>query len=757
MRMVLRDFMGCISTLLIIAPVALAEDKKELKEEKKEAITLEEIVVTATKTEKKLEESPVAVSVISSKDIERSTAKTVDEVLKNTPGTFYWNRTGLGEPHAYIQMRGFKGSNRNLALIDGLPLNDASGGFIHWMGIPISNIEKVEQVRGPFSALYGGYAMGGVTQYITKTPQKREINAGVSYGSDNTQIHTLRYGDKFLGKLGFALGYEGKMSDGYPSRIVTKEAKPGQGGVAVSGWQRTRDPLDTKDLYIIGDRGDEHLRQDIFYGKVVFDITPKNKISFNVNHTDRSYEFLDYHTYLRDMTGKPVDNGAITINDNGTRTAVIKPGDFILRTGGDSGRKQTLYSLGSDNEFAGGVKVKLNLGSNDLQSTWHVSPAANATLSGGAGEITESPNKAYHADLQADFPVAGWNLVTAGFKYGYFEANSTTWSLANWTDTASKGGAERVMEGKSNWYALYVQDEILLHEKVTLYLGGRYDFWKVYDGEFLLSSPYTTTNYPEKTQGYFSPKTSIHYQLFKDTVLRGSTGKAFRPPTIDELYKLTFHNPDRWIYGNPDLKPEVTTSWEVGLMQKLFGGKTRFSTTYFESYVDDLIAAMATKTDPATGRVIETRNANISKAKIRGIEAEVKQEITPSWSAFANFTWQDAKTTENLANRASEDKMLTLIPEYMANVGLIFLKGGISAGVTTRYASKVYSRDDNLDTATGVPWGYDPIFTTDLKVSYQFIKWAKASLEVNNVFDREYYYNYEAPGRTIMGTLALTF
>lgn len=754
MRKVLKNFMSTLLCLLIITSLATAEEIKE--KEKEEEAKLEEIVVTATRTEKTIEESPVAVSVISSEDIDRSTAKTIEEALKYTPGTFYWNRTGIGDPHAWIHMRGFRGSNRNLALIDGLPLNEASGGSIHWPGIPVSNIEKIEEARGPFSALYGGYAMGGVINLITKTPQKREMNASVSYGTDDTQIYTIRYGDKFLDKLGISLGYEGRRSNGYPSRIAVKEAKPGEGLIPVTGWERTRDPLDTKDLYLIGDRGDERLKQDIFYGKVYFDITPKNNISFSVNHTDRRYDFLDYHTYLRDISGKPVDSGGISLFDDGNRTITVKPGDFIQQTG-DTGRNQTIYSLISNNELAEGVKLKISLGLNDLQNTWYVSPGSNATLTGGAGAITASPDKAFNADIQLDFPIAKWNIVTAGLNFRYSEAASTTWDLTDWTDQDNKGNIARKMEGKSNSYAIFVQDEILLHEKVTLYVGGRYDFWKVYDGKFILADPATTTNYPEKNQSYFSPKISVHYQPFKDTALRGSVGKAFRPPTISELYSVAFHSPDWWVYGNADLKPEVTTSWEIGLYQKLFHEKTIFSATYFESYVDDLIVSVATKTDPATGRVIETKNQNIAKARIRGVEAEVNQRIISSLSAFANFTYQDAKTIENPAIQESEGKRLTYIPKIMCNVGLVFSKGGVDASITTRYASKVYSRDDNKDTATGVPSGYDPIFTTDLKVSYQFVKWAKASLEVNNLFDRDYYYDYKAPGRSVMGTLALTF
>lgn len=743
-----KGFIVFILSLFLIFSTSWAEDKKETR--------LEEIVVTATKTAKPIEEVPVAVSIISSEDIEKSTAKTVDEALQHAPGTFYWNRTGLGEPHAWVHIRGFRGSNRNLSLLDGLPLNEASSGSIHWPGIPISNIERIEEVRGPFSALYGGGAMGGVINIITKIPEKQEFKSSISYGTDNTQIYTIRYANRLFDKLGIAFGYEGRRSDGYPTRIVTKESSQGIGAIPVAGWSRTLDPQGEKVLYILGDRGDEHLKQDIFYGKASLDLTPKSNINLNINHTNRSYDFKDYNTYLRNLTGNPVDSGDITFFDGANQRAAIKPGDFLLQSG-DSGRKQTIYLLKYNNDFTDGIKLKVRLGLNDLQSSWSVRPAADATLTGGKGEISERPDKAYHADIQLTFPIAGRHIITSGVNCNHMRAEDTTWSLKNWIDKKSKETAVRIMEAKSNLCAIYLQDEILIHEKITLYAGGRYDFWKAYDGKFVMANPSKTTYYPEKTDSYFSPKISFHYRPFDDTVFRGSAGKAFRPPTVSELYRVFFHTPDRWIYGNPELKPEVATSWEVGISQNLFDGKTMVSATYFESYVDDLITSVAIKTDPSTGRVIETRDENVAKARIRGIETEVRQKISKYFSAFANFTWQDAITKENPANRISEGKRLTNIPEIMWNLGLTFSKDGFNASVSTRYASKVYSREDNKDIARGVPWGYDSIFLTNLKLSYKITKWAKASIDINNLFDREYYYSYKAPGRTVMGTLALSF
>lgn len=750
-----KVLISLILSVFLIISVSWAEEKKEGEKKEKES-RLEEIVVTATKTEKLLEESPVAVSVITSKDIANSTAKTVDEVLQNTPGTFYWNRTGLGEPHAWVQIRGFRGSNRNLSLLDGLPLNEASGGSIHWPGVPLSNVERIEEVRGPFSALYGGGAMGGVINIITKIPEKREFKASFSYGSNNTQIYTLSYGDKLFDKLSIALGYEGRKTDGYPTRIVTKEATSGVGSIPVSGWERTTDPQGEKALYIIGDRGDEHLKQDIFYGKLNFEITPKSNITFSFNYTDRLYDFKDYNTYLRNSAGNPVDSGDITFNDGGNMRSTIKPGDFLMQTG-DSGRKQAIYLVTYNNELSEGIKLKVSLGLNDLQKSWSVRPDTNATLTGGKGEFSERPDKAYYADIQLNFPIAKNHLITSGINCSHMDTEDITWSMTNWTDKNSKTTVIRAMEAKSNLCAIYLQDEYLIHEKLSLYAGGRYDFWKAYDGKFILASPSKITNYPSKTDSYFSPKLSFHYRPYVDTVIRGSAGMSFRPPTVSELYRVFFHTPDRWIYGNPDLKPEVAASWEVGINQRLFDGKTQVSATYFESYVDDMITSVAIKTDPATGRVIETRDENIAKARIRGIETEVRQKINKYLSAFANFTWQDAITKKNPASTISEGKRLTYIPEIMWNVGLTLAKNGFDASLTTRYASKVYSREDNKDAARGVPWGYDSIFITDIKAGYQITKWVKASVEIKNLFDREYYYSYMAPGRTAMGTLTLTF
>ena len=87
-------------------------------------------------------------------------------------------------------MRGLSGNEqaRTLVLIDGVPVNKADGGSVNWNLISTGDVERIEVVKGPGSALYGGNAMGGVINVVNRRPSKKlEGNASIDYGTYNTQ------------------------------------------------------------------------------------------------------------------------------------------------------------------------------------------------------------------------------------------------------------------------------------------------------------------------------------------------------------------------------------------------------------------------------------------------------------------------------------------------------------------------------------------------------------------------------------------
>jgi iron complex outermembrane recepter protein len=150
--------------LCLLGPgMGFAEDSQS------EMMQLEEVVVTATRTEKVLEDAPASVSVITQEDLAKQNVKTLDEALRVTPGLYAKRTKGMMDSTSSIAIRGFRGDQYTLVLIDGLPVNDAYTGGLEWGTLPITNIERIEVVRGPASALYGGNAMGGVINVITKT------------------------------------------------------------------------------------------------------------------------------------------------------------------------------------------------------------------------------------------------------------------------------------------------------------------------------------------------------------------------------------------------------------------------------------------------------------------------------------------------------------------------------------------------------------------------------------------------------------
>jgi len=156
------------------------EGSEKDSEEEPSAIRLEEIVVTATRTERSLAEVPASVSVITEDEIQTAPAQNIDEILRTESGVDVKRVVGMGSGiPSMLSIRGVPGANRTLVLVDGMPANASGTGFISFNEVPLDSIERVEVVRGPFSSLYGANAFGGVINIITREGE----------GKPGAQIH----------------------------------------------------------------------------------------------------------------------------------------------------------------------------------------------------------------------------------------------------------------------------------------------------------------------------------------------------------------------------------------------------------------------------------------------------------------------------------------------------------------------------------------------------------------------------------------
>ncbi len=294
---------------------------------------------------------------------------------------------------------------------------------------------------------------------------------------------------------------------------------------------------------------------------------------------------------------------------------------------------------------------------------------------------------------------------------------------------------------------------LILHRPpsyLTAYIGFRQDWWETYNRHAnQVGTAGYPKNYDSRDASSFSPKAAIVYKPFEKTSLRTSIGKAFRPPTVYELYRTWTSSSGVTYAGNPELKPETTTSWDIGIEQGLWKG-AKIRATYFENYMEDLIYR---KTVSSTLQ----EHINAGKAESKGVEIEAEQRFGKELRLFANFTYTDATVKENDAKPEAEGKKLTDVPERMFNSGAEFEKGPVSATLTGRYVSKRYNNDENKDMVNNVYTSYDPYFTADAKVSYKLTRFATLSFSVDNILDKEYFAYYKAPGRSWFGEITLRF
>lgn len=147
-----------VAGALVLPSVALAQPDA--------AIDLDQIVVTATRTQVALADSLFPAQVIDREQIERSQARSLSELLRGRAGIDIGNQGGPGKLGT-VFMRGTE-SDHVLVLVDGIRVGSATAGLVSFQDLPVDQIDRIEIVRGPRSSLYGSEAIGGVIQIFTR-------------------------------------------------------------------------------------------------------------------------------------------------------------------------------------------------------------------------------------------------------------------------------------------------------------------------------------------------------------------------------------------------------------------------------------------------------------------------------------------------------------------------------------------------------------------------------------------------------------
>lgn len=203
-----RRFLGWIVSLCCLAVSGPVHAERE------RGFDLGQVVVTGTRTEHSLGETPVSVEVVTNEQIKKRNVRTVQDALELLPGLRLTRSSGSWGDKGKIAIRGLD-AKHTLVLLDGQRFLGGHGNAIDVNSISVDMIERIELVKGPGSALYGSDAMGGVVNIITrKVPEKAFFTAEGEAGSNFARRYSFTAGTPLFEGLGVLANYTFNASDG---------------------------------------------------------------------------------------------------------------------------------------------------------------------------------------------------------------------------------------------------------------------------------------------------------------------------------------------------------------------------------------------------------------------------------------------------------------------------------------------------------------------------------------------------------------
>jgi iron complex outermembrane receptor protein len=627
-------------------------------------------------------------------------------------------------------------------------VNEGYEGGVNWAVIPVSEVDRVEVVRGPFSSLYGGSAMGGVVNVLTRPIDKTQADLMVRYGSLDTLAYQARASRRFFDRLGLSLAYDRLQVGGFQTQDVLVSGTAATTGVVATGAIPWSTPTGGQTVQV-GMRGANWWSLHTWRTRAEYALTPKTSVFFQWIHHRRDDGADDYNSFLRDASGAVLDKGVYLVNAGGLKRVTVSPNNFLS---GQGGLRTRIYNARLIRQFGASGTLQLSAGLLDTPSDFSVTLNSDAVRDGGSGNVADRRGRGWHGNALFGARVASRHQVSAGAELRRDSSRSNEWLLPNWTFIDGRSRLSAITQGKSLTTGVYGQDRISLSDRLNLVVGGRYDYWRTSDGMTDRFAATPMTPFEARSKGSLSGKAAAVYQAPGGLTLRASLGTAFRNPSIFELYRsstvLTIQ-----LVPNPDLKPEYLTSWEVGA-RRAFGARIVAEGTYYENRVDDLIYRSRDLLADPSGRIRPLLNAGASRT--RGVEAAVQARLFPWLQWRSNYTLQDSIITSNPGLPDTVGRQIPYVARHTLASTLSAAGGRWFAFAGGRYLSALFSTDVNNDVTRGVPQSYDPYFVMEGGAGYELHRHVRLQVNAENLLDRRYFIYTRVPGRTAYASLRFT-
>lgn len=722
---------------------------------------IDRVVVTATRDSIAVSEAPASVTIVTSQQIEQRRSSRIGDVLGEVPGLYLRNNAqGAQFPssgQASIAIRGVPRTARALVMIDGQPINNAISGGIDLASVMLENVQRIEVIRGPYSALYGGNAMGGVIHVLTKTPIKREFQGKIEggFGDVSSSAASVVYRDKFDNGVGVSIAVGYRNSGGWrDSDYVVKTASTGTGTVQVAGAIATT-TTDNRAAAWLGLKGERPWDQRNAELKITKEILDAGTLTAGLGFAGYRVGYRPPETFLRSATGQPVFSGSLATGTAGIGRVALTESDFFTLT--PASERDWRGYLRWEQTLARGTRWVANIGHMDHNFRF-TQPGAGASYEQGPGEWSDQPNQRTDADVHARWTAGDKLWLTAGVAFNRQQLDRRTVPATMWRDYASHYGENSRGAGSSDIAAVFGQAEYVPVDALTLHVGARFDRFTTSGEVSQSTTPAFLTSYSRRSEQQFNPKLAAVYSVSKTLSLRTSYGLGFRPPTLLDLYSRTVS--PTTVAGvfsinepSPELKAERIRAFEIGMDAQLAIG-TSITASAFTQTLSDLIYRTRKSTTL-------TQSTNAGKAKVEGLELSIRQPLFDrSLTLFANFTKLTRyDVTENAAIPASVGKRLTDVPGSMVNAGMEFARGAWSGSAVVSHIGHIFGSGDdlNINTVEGVFGSYDARTVVNAKLAYRFDSRLTIALSVNNVLNRQYFDFFKQPGTTAIAEVVARF
>ncbi|HNW98590.1 MAG TPA: TonB-dependent receptor [Bacteroidales bacterium] len=656
------------------------------------SFTSRELEIIANREKDILDQSN-RVSIISAKSITTIPAQNINGIINYSSGINSSNISGIFSSKAIVTMRGLPSNDqsRTLVLLDGIPLNKSDEGSVNWNMINKNNIEEIKIIKGPGSAKYGSGAMGGVIELISKKPSKKlEGNIITEYGTFNTMSSNINLAgiikpDSSKDFFYWGITGFGRKSDGY---------------ITLPEQYRTIDDTTVEPTFL------KEINASL---KTGYSFRKNQNIELQLSYYDdmrgNGFKVFDYYgAYQQHQTY------------NGTARYSGNFGYFKWNT--------NVYNITENYhriyEYMKEMTYQLYEANSEREDR------------GGAVDVSFLKYKKHE--------------ISGGLscKYGRVDGSDTYYTSTDIIRNA----------GKMDSYALYLQDQVnLLNDKAQVNAGLRYDFANFHDGLFTIDDPsysiifyenFEDASMPSKHWNALCPRFSAQYKFSKTSRAYISIAKGFRAPILDDMCR-TGKKHGGFKVANPDLKPELITTYETGGDMELMKNFKANASVYY-SVGHDFMYYTSTGDSVNVGyaRVPIFKKQNIGKVELYGTEVEFKYNLNDSLNIFANYTYTHAQIIEdNILNSKVDSnltgKYLTDIPDHTASAGITWRNKIVNTSVLFKYIGKTWINEWNIVDVDYFKTDKFPDYGTfNIRLEKQFFKGLSASFSVENIFNKKY-------------------